>query len=516
MILLVLIVTVAVVFIGTRLITPVYRATAILRIAVSSGGALNYSDYQYADQLMNTYVEMATRRPVLEELMRRLAGNRAPHVSAEIIPSTELIQITVEDTNPERAAKAANTLAEILIEQGNQLYVGGGKRLSDVLGEQLAEVQIDLDQTRADYEKLLLQTPPAPDETDTIKQALQLKQGNYATLLAQYQQARFREEIQSGMITVFESALAPQAPFKPQMLKNLVLAFLVGLCGGVGLAFLFESVDTTLYSEEQIESIAGLTALAKIPKASKKQKTIFQDIFSPFAEAFRNLATNLQQSNPKRAQKVLLVMSAEPGEGKSLIVSQLALSLAEFGKDVVAVDCDMRRPTLHSHFGLSNTYGLTDILEQRMDLEAALQKSSYEGVYVLASGAFPSHTSKLLGSPHMTSLINALRLRFDYVLLDTPALLGIADVAALIQKVGSILWVVRRSHARRPAVLAARQFLTGLTDKSISLIINQTDIGGAYRYYYRPRNVFSRSLHHSEANEALHEMAGGQRNAPVH
>jgi len=508
-ILLTLVVTVVVVSIGTYLTTPVYQATAVFRIAVSSGGPLSFSDYTYADQLMNTYVEMATRRPVLEELVQRLTLSRAPNIKAEIIPNTELIKITVEDTDPKLAAKAANTLVDVLIAQGNQLYIGGGKHLSDVLGEQLTQIQTDMDQTRTEYEKLLLQTPAAPDEIDTTKQALQLKQSNYATLLGQYQQAHFREEIQGSMITVFETAIVPHSPSKPRVLLNILMGLAVGLLGGLGLAFLFENLDTTLYTTEHIESVTKLMALAKIPKANKKQMLIFQDVFSPIAEAFRNLATNIQQSNHKKAQKVLLVMSAEPGQGKSLIASQLTLSLAELGKKVVAVDCDMRRPRLNSYFGLPNEYGLTDVLEQKMNLEAALQKSSYDGVYVLASGPLPPHTSKLLGSPQMTTLINSLRLKFDYVLLDTPALLGIADAAALVQKVSGILWVVRRTYAKRQAVEAARQFLEGLCDKSISLIINQAENGGSYGYYYgSPRQVLPTASPDREIDEEPNETVG--------
>jgi Mrp family chromosome partitioning ATPase len=169
----------------------------------------------------------------------------------------------------------------------------------------------------------------------------------------------------------------------------------------------------------------------------------------------------------------------------------------------------MRRPTLHNYFGLSNTFGLTDVLEQKMNLEAALQKSSCDGVSVLASGPLPSHTSKLLGSPQMTNLINSLRLKFDYVLLDTPALLGIADVAALIQKAGGILWVVRRTYAKRQSVEAARQFLAGLSDKSISLIINQAEKGGSYGYYYGSRRqVLPTASPDREINEDPKETAG--------
>jgi capsular exopolysaccharide synthesis family protein len=487
-ILLTLVVAATVVAVGTKMTTPVYQATAILRIAVSAGGPLSYSDYQYADQLMNTYVEMATRRPVLEELMKRLMLSRPPAVKAEIIPGTELINLTVEDTNPKRAAEAANALADILIAQGNQLYVGGGKRLSEVLSEQLTQIESDLDENRTQYEKLLVQTPAAPDEIETTKQALQLKQSNYATLLAQYQQARFREEIQGSMITVFESATEPGAPSKPRIMLNILLGFVVGLAGGLGLAFLFENIDTVLYKTDDIEAVTQLTALGMIPEASKEQLFIFQDIYSPLAEAFRNLATHVQQLDQAKAgqRKVLLVLGAEPDQGKSLIISQLALCLAEAGRKVVVVDCDLRMPNLHRLFMLPNKCGLTDILERGTSLEKALQKSiysEYPDVDMLSSGPLPNYPTKLLASPEMTEVIHHLAQRYDYVLLDTPPMLGIADVTALLQKVDGFLWVVRRAHAKRDAVEAARKFLAGFAEKSVGLVVNQADHGGHYGHY---------------------------------
>jgi capsular exopolysaccharide synthesis family protein len=476
-------VTMTVVVIGTQMSTPFYQATAVLRIAVSSGGSLSAQDYIYTDQLMNTYVEMATRRPVLEELTERLLLSKAPAITVEIIPNTELIQITVENENPELTAKAANTLADILIAQGNQLYIGGEKRLSEVLGEQLAQIQADLDMAQQQYEKLIVQTPPAPEELDSSMRLLQLKQSNYVTLLAQYQQALFREEIQGSMITVFETATVPQFPSKPRLRINVLLGLVVGMAGGLGLALLFENLDTTLYTTEQIENLTRLAAVAKIPKATKKQISIDQEGFSPMEEAFRNLATYIQQSDHWHAAKVILVLGAEPNQGKSLVVARLACSLAECGKRVVAIDCDIRLPKLHSLFGLSNQFGLTDILERKMGWETTIQSSSHEGLNVLTSGTLLVHTSKLLGSSQMSELIKSLCRKADYILLDTPALLGIADVAALMQKVHGFLWVVRREHARRDAVDAARKFLSGFPEKPVGLVVNQSEDYANYGYY---------------------------------
>jgi capsular exopolysaccharide synthesis family protein len=199
---------------------------------------------------------------------------------------------------------------------------------------------------------------------------------------------------------------------------------------------------------------------------------------------------------------VFLVLSAEPNQGKSLIVSQLALCLAESGRTVVVVDCDLRRPTLHRLFMLPNKSGLTDVLEREVPLEKAVQKSlyrDYPDIYVLASGPLPDYPTKLLASPDMTDLIHRLAQKFDYVLLDTPAMLGIADVTALIQTVDGFLWVVRQGHARREAVDSARKFLEGFSEKLVGLIVNQTDHSGYFGYYgYRRKSDPSASASFGE------------------
>ena len=121
-----IIVTEIVVIFGTLMMVPTYKSSVLLRIAAASSGTVNYSDYMYADRLMNTYVKIATTKPVLEELVQQLNLEVLPEIEVEIVPETELIQITVEDKDPALAANIANTLAEILISQSIELYSGGG------------------------------------------------------------------------------------------------------------------------------------------------------------------------------------------------------------------------------------------------------------------------------------------------------------------------------------------------------------------------------------------------------
>jgi polysaccharide biosynthesis transport protein len=544
-------VTMVVVSIGTSMITPLYQASTVLRIATSSNGQVSYTDYMYSDRLMNTYIEIVNSRPVLTNLEEKLALTKAPVVKAEILPNTELIKITVEYTNPQIVAKAANTLADILIERSVPQYIGGNKSSQELLSEQLAQakadldqaqqaynvlqaqilpdsqqldlakqslqfaqnqyatlseqyeqaisrgdaktieilakqltrVKTDLDQAQQTYDTLLVKTLPNSQKIDAVKQSLQLKQNLYATLIAQYGQESIRGETQANMMTVVETADVPNQPVRPQVLLNYALGLIAGLIGGLGLAFIFENLDTTLYTVEDVEAIAKLPAMANIPTAAKGQMNISQNGATSFAEAFRNLAISIQMTSHKQTGKALLFMSAEPAQGKSMIVYNLAFSLSEFGEKVVVVDCDLQLPKIHSLFGLANETGLGDILEKKIAINDALQETTFEGVKVLTSGSNPDHSSISLNSAQMVKAIQELKKQFDYILLDTPALLAVADVAAIAQNVDGLIEVVRRMHAKRADVQKASKFLAGFPDKFVGLIVNQTENNHIFEYY---------------------------------
>ena len=151
--------TVTVVTVVTLLITPIYRASTTLRVATAASGVVSYSDYLYADRLLNTYTKLATSRPILDELAKKLNLQTAPQVTVVTIPNTELIKISVESPDPQVAQNSANSLAEILIAQAKQLYAGEGKSTQDILGEQLTQAENDLTQARQALRCLCVSKP---------------------------------------------------------------------------------------------------------------------------------------------------------------------------------------------------------------------------------------------------------------------------------------------------------------------------------------------------------------------
>lgn len=562
-VILTIVVTLIVVGVGTALMTPVYQASTTIRIAAAASGQLSYTDYTYSQHLMNTYVEIVTSGPVLTTLNQRLGLAKTPDIKAEIVPNTELIKITVNDTNPQIAMDAANTLADILIEQSAQQYTGGKKSSQELVTEQLAQAKTDLDQAQSAYNTLLSQTLPnsqkleAAKETfqqkqsqyteinqqyvqailanadptkklalskqldqakseldmaastqnalqveslsnsqqlDAAKQLLDLKQNIYATLSSQYTQAILRGEFQANMMTVIEAANLPKQPYRPQVALNYVLGLVAGLVAGLGLAFIIENLDTTLYSTDEIEAITKRTALANIPFASKKQLDISLDSATALSESFRNLASMLQFFCSRLPHKVLLIMSAEPIQGKSMITYNLALSLAEFGERIVVVDCDLHLPNMHTLFGVSNEAGLLDVLSGKIDLKEALQTSSHPEITVLSSGHISMRSFQLLGSSEMTALVETLRNQFDYVLLDSPALLAVADASVLAKNADALIEVVRLAHARRESIQKSSRFLAGYPDKFLALVINQTENKHSYKYYHKTTEVDRQSI----------------------
>lgn len=484
LILTVVIVAMVTVIVGSKLQTPIYQSSVTLRVAASSTGQLDYSSASYVSQLLNTTAQIATTGTVLTELQSRLNLPKPPVVTSEVIPNTELIKLTVEDTDPQRAADTATMLAEIIISQSYYVYTGGSVNALSVLGTQVANVEKQVLITREQYTRSLQQTPAAPETSDLLYQQLILEQRNYDSLLSQYQEQQIQNEMRSNMITIVEKPQVAAEPSKPQMILNSVLGLIAGVLGGVVLAFIVNALDSTLYTAQDIEHYSGLTTFARIPKVSREQTRLIFNSDSAFSDSFRELAMKLIQVDGARSTKVFLIFSAEPNQGKSMVVSHLAVALAECGKRTIAVDCDMRLPRLHKWLSVPNTIGLKDVLEGRADLNTAILETEFEGLWVLTSGESVSKPTLLLGSQAMKNVINSLSRKYDYVLLDTPALLAVGDAGVISESADGMIFIARRKETTREAAKSAGSFLKSYPEKFTALVVNQDSTSDGY-YYHR-------------------------------
>jgi len=270
----VVIVTLLVAVIAAGVVSSVlpslYTATVTVRVAQASAATVEYLDSNYARRLLNTYVEMVRSRPLMEEVINRLdlsmsASSLSAQVSVESVADTELLRISVHDTNPVRATAVANTLGALVVEQGQLLYAGGTRSAREILEEQIMELEAGLQQQSAALD-VLLQDPTTPQQTiDATLTRRRLEEETYASLLRQYEEARLAEASRANSVSVAEPAVLPDAPSSPRTKLNIALGAFVGLVGGVALGFLLESLQTVVDRPQAAEQAAEVVYWARFP-----------------------------------------------------------------------------------------------------------------------------------------------------------------------------------------------------------------------------------------------------------
>lgn len=210
----------------------------------------------------------------------------------------------------------------------------------------------------------------------------------------------------------------------------------------------------------------------------------WDDPKSVAAEAYRILRTNLQFTLPGETLDSIIITSAGPGEGKSTVSANLAVSLAQTGQKVIVVNADLRRPTLHKHFDLGDRVGLTSVLVGQATLEDALQTTKVPGVQVLTAGPMPPNPAELLGSDRMQALIDELETMCDLVIVDAPPVLAVADAGLVSRFVDGCLLVVNVGLTQREAAVSAKEQLDKVGARILGTVVNRVNQGGGYAYYY--------------------------------
>ena len=202
------------------------------------------------------------------------------------------------------------------------------------------------------------------------------------------------------------------------------------------------------------------------------------------AESYRTLRTNIQYSSFDKEYKVIVITSSEPGEGKSTTAGNLALCMAQGDKKVILVDCDLRIPSIHKKFKVSNLAGLSDVIIGKSDLSKVMHRYN-KNLVLLTSGKIPPNPSEMLSSKSMENLLEKLRENFDYVILDTPPVQAVTDSQILSTKADGTILVVRAERTKKESVNNAINLLKKVNANIIGTVLNGTDLSrNKYQYYY--------------------------------
>ena len=319
----------------------------------------------------------------------------------------------------------------------------------------------------------------------------------FDVLLNRLKETSLTEGLEFNNIRVIDHAEVPIRPVSPKKLQNMVLALIVGILGGCALAFFLEYLDDSIKNSDDVERLIGLPFLGPIPSVDaqdmKSLYTVAHDQPKlPVSEAFRGLRTAvLFSASSDRELKSIMVTSSGPSEGKSTIALNLAITMAHGGKKVLLVDCDLRKPTLHKIFGLSDRSGLSNlIVDQTGDIKEATHESGIENLKVITCGPIPPNPSELLGSHRMADILKTLEADYDRVIFDSPPVMSVTDASVLGRMVEGVVLVVNSKKAAREAVIGSKKALSEVGANIIGVALNRIDMSekGYYSYYYEYGN----------------------------
>ncbi|WP_413838223.1 GumC family protein [Desulfobacula sp.] len=267
----------------------------------------------------------------------------------------------------------------------------------------------------------------------------------YDALVKKMKESGITERSQAVNVWVIEKAQLPEYPAKPRKKRNILLGIILGLFGGLGLAFFLEYLDNTVKTPEDVEEKFDIPVISTIDFLKDKEQTIIQNVLndssSLIAESFEGLRTSIMLSSGDNPLKTILISSIIPGEGKSSISACLAITTAQSGKKVLLIDADMRRPVQHKNLNLENTSGLSSFLAGVSDAKGLELNSPIENLDVITAGPIPPNPSELLDSKKFVSLLSDASEIYDRIIIDTPPLASVTDPIILSQHVDGFIIV---------------------------------------------------------------------------
>lgn len=421
---------------GAALLTSLLQTslyTSSTQLFVSTRGAASTSDAfqgsQFSQERVTSYARLLTGEELASRIADRLDLEQTPlelseQITATAVPDTVLIDVAVIDSSAEQA-----------------------QRIADAVGSEFTSFVAELETT--------------DDGSPSLVQ-----------------------------VRVTDPPEVSDAPSSPQTARNVVLGALVGLLVGTGLAILRARLDRTVKNPDEVIGLAGAPVIGTVLRDDvlEKQHTIDRASTSRTAEDYRQLRTNLQFLNVDEPPKVIMVSSALPSEGKTTAVVNLGLALADAGRKVTIVEADLRKPKVTRYLGLVGGVGLTNILAGTADLDEVVQRYGTGELSVIAAGPTPPNPGELLASSHMFALLDKLRAENDFVLVDAPPLLPVADSTGLAVFMDGVLLSVRYGSTRKEQLQQAAATLERVGARTLGVILNivppKAELATAYGYGY--------------------------------
>lgn len=484
----------------------VYQATTTLLVGqIFQTTNLNRQDILTSDLVASTYADMIRRQPVLQGAVDALGLNESwqklkSQVQVEQVDGTQLIQISVDADSP----KLAQIIADEVVHQ-TILFDPGGSNANNAENVRLflqQHVQ-DLQSRIANGQNKLASLENEMEATDSADRLNQLQtqansliglitdwENNYTQLLSYLNTGQA-----PNTLTIIEPAQASSNPVRPSVKLFILIGGMLGIFAALGLIFLLNFLDDTLKDPEEITHHLGIPVMGSIattPKFNKSKNGIYVSAHprSTVAEAYRSLRANLEFAGNEKPLKSILITSCDTDEGKSSVAANLAAILAQSSKKVTLLDADLRKPGIHELMSLSNEIGLSNVIQNELDVSQASQVLEAEKICVMTSGALPPNPSELLSSNKMGEILNELNKDSDVVIIDSPPFV-VSDALLLAAKVDGVLLVVRPGITRRKNIQVIIEHLNRTGTRVVGVVMNHVPRKqGGYFGAYQPRSPY--------------------------
>ncbi len=517
---------------------PVYRASALLLIEKERGGSAfqtgptvdvgndDYYQTQYKLLKSEALLKIVYSRLNLGDVSEFSGVNGYPKLvkNIAIVPVTRsrLVNVYADSYTPQLAAEIVNTVANLFIEQNlsNQLFISKdvlnvlqGKKsegatreiyeslpavvnnsLLQELKQGLAQLQSRLAEASARYTPrhpqilsiqaiIKMRKEQIQDATDKIVQSLKIDLSG---------------QLKGNNIRLVDAAIPPLEPIKPRKGINMLLAVVGGLVLGIFVTLLVNFIDQTVHTQQDLEEKTGLPFLGIVPfTPHTSDKTIYNHLLlkerSILSESIRNLRTLVNFTLVGQKKKSFLITSTMMGEGKTFVASNLAVAIAQTEEKVLIIDGDLRRPTLHNIFRVSNTTGLSDFLAGGNDMESLkclIHKTDIPNLSVLPCGTRSANPAELLNTPRLSALLAWAGDEYDYVVVDCTPMHPITDVLLWGRYISRCIYIVNFGKTRVALIKHATKHLTAIGVKILGAVVSMSKLGGLsyynYDYYYGP------------------------------
>lgn len=474
--------------------TPIYEGTTkiLVRPVQNPTSSLSIAQQPNLDTERELVLSQTVAQKVKQDThISRSVDGLLANVTVQVVTDTEVMAVKFQDPDPATAARLANAFATAYVSFRSDQALTQFQAAATAVQRRIDGVKDNLATLNR---KIQAATDPA------AKDELQAERDTFVAQLAVLEQRlldlQSNASVAQGSAEIVQRAEPPRSPISPNKVRSGVLALFAGLALSTGLAFLRERLDDRMKSRQEVERRLGAPVLAAVPRAASWKRgadahlVMRMDPKSPVSEAYRTLGTNIQYLASQQPLKVVMVTSSLGGDGKTTTSSNLAVVLAQSGKRVILVSADLRRPRLHEFFALPNYSGLSNILSESRPPAKVTQETGIPTLRIISAGPTPNDPAALLGSRQTEEFLRGLRQVADFVIIDAPPVLAVADASILAPLVDGTVFVMDAERSSRSALAQARDQLENAGANIIGAVYNNFQPGQSryspyYSYYYQ-------------------------------